>query len=65
MEDGWYAVLRVPAPRSDEDLALALLNEKNVWAHPGHFYDLSSDGYLVLSLISDELAFSKGLNLMH
>lgn len=54
VEGGWYVVLRVPAMRSDEDLALSLLSQKNVYVHPGHFYDFPSDGHLVLSLISPE-----------
>ena len=60
IEGGWYAILRVPATRSDEDLALSLLEEKGVYVHPGHFYDFSSDGYLVFSLISKEAEFSAG-----
>jgi alanine-synthesizing transaminase len=61
LEGGWYAVLRVPATSSDEDLALALLEEKAVYVHPGHFYDFPHDGYLVASLISREPEFSQGL----
>jgi aspartate/methionine/tyrosine aminotransferase len=61
VEGGWYAVLRVPATSSDEDLALALLSDKNVFVHPGHFFDFPRDGYLVVSLISREEDFSQGL----
>jgi hypothetical protein len=32
-------VLRVPAIRSDEDLAIQLLTTKGVYVHPGHFYE--------------------------
>jgi alanine-synthesizing transaminase len=60
VEGGWYAVLRVPATRSDEELALALLNEKGVYVHPGHFYDFAADGFLVVSLIASEVEFSRG-----
>lgn len=61
VEGGWYAVLRVPATRSDEELALSLLNETGVYVHPGHFYDFAHDGFLVVSLISREAEFSQGL----
>lgn len=61
VEGGWYAVLRIPAMRSDEDLALALLNERGIYVHPGHFYDFPSDGYLVVSLICVEAEFSAGI----
>ena len=61
MEGGWYAVLRVPVRRPDEELAIALLEEQGVLVHPGHFYDFPSDGYLVLSLIPPRDIFSEGL----
>jgi aspartate/methionine/tyrosine aminotransferase len=58
---GWNVVLRVPATRSDEVLALALLADHGVLVHPGHFYDFSQDGYLVLSLITAEQTFQEGV----
>jgi aspartate/methionine/tyrosine aminotransferase len=61
MEGGWYAVLRVPVTRSDEDLAIALLEKRSVLVHPGHFYDFPADGYLVLSLITPEGEFREGV----
>ncbi|HEY1938825.1 MAG TPA: pyridoxal phosphate-dependent aminotransferase [Candidatus Angelobacter sp.] len=61
VEGGWYAVLRVPATRSDEELAIELLENHDVYLHPGHFYDFPSDGYLVVSLIMPERDFSEGL----
>ena len=61
VEGGWYAVLRVPATRSDEELALSLLNENGVYVHPGHFYDFPHDGFLILSLICQEKEFQIGL----
>jgi len=54
-------VLRVPAIRFDEDLAIEFLTSKNVWLHPGHFYDFASCGFLVVSLITPEVIFSKGI----
>jgi alanine-synthesizing transaminase len=61
VEGGWYAVLRVPVTRSDEELAIALLREKSVLVHPGHFYDFPGDGHLVLSLITPEEEFGEGI----
>jgi alanine-synthesizing transaminase len=61
LEGGWYAVLRVPVTRSDEDLAIALVRERSVLVHPGHFYDFPRDGYLVLSLITAEDEFAEGI----
>ncbi|MGA9473777.1 MAG: pyridoxal phosphate-dependent aminotransferase [Terriglobales bacterium] len=61
VEAGWYAVLRVPAIESDEDLAIRLLRQAQVSAHPGHFYDFSTDGHLVLSLITEPHIFREGM----
>ena len=61
IEGGWYAVLRVPVTRPDEELCIDLVRERSVVVHPGHFYDFESDGYLVLSLIPPEIEFSEGV----
>ncbi|MGA8216103.1 MAG: pyridoxal phosphate-dependent aminotransferase [Candidatus Sulfotelmatobacter sp.] len=61
VEGGWYAVLRVPVTRTDEELAVDLLRRKSVLVHPGHFYDFPSDGYLVLSLIATKDEFAAGI----
>jgi len=61
VEGGWYAVLRVPVTRTDEELAVELLRQKSVLVHPGHFYDFPSDGYLVLSLITRQADFAEAL----
>jgi aspartate/methionine/tyrosine aminotransferase len=60
-EGGWYATLRVPTTRSDEDWALGLLQEHGVYVHPGHFFDFPRDGFLVVSLISRETEFRTGM----
>jgi aspartate/methionine/tyrosine aminotransferase len=62
VQAGWYAVLRVPVTRTDEELAVDLLRHKSVLTHPGHFYDFTSDGYLVLSLIAPEAEFRVGVS---
>ncbi len=61
VEGGWYAVLRVPVTRLDEDLAIELLRKTSVLVHPGHFYDFSNDGYLILSLITPPTDFCEGI----
>jgi alanine-synthesizing transaminase len=61
VEGGWYAVLRVPAMGSDEELAVNLLQQCGVLVHPGHFYDFPQDGYLVLSLITQPEEFREGI----
>ena len=61
-EGGWYAVLRIPGDRSDEELAIELLQKAHVLVHPGHFYDFPSDGSLVVSLISPRTDFQQGIS---
>jgi alanine-synthesizing transaminase len=60
-EGGWTAVLRVPAVQSDEELAIALLKERCVLVHPGHFYDFAGPGHIVVSLIVPEQEFAEGM----
>ena len=60
-EGGWAAVLRVPAVRSDEDLAITLLSKEGVYVHPGHFYDFAQPGHLIVSLIVREDEFAEGI----
>jgi len=61
IEGGWYAMLRVPATRTDEEVALDLLEKKGVYIHPGHFYDVPTDGYVIVSLIAPEQEFAEGI----
>ncbi|HUB01836.1 MAG TPA: pyridoxal phosphate-dependent aminotransferase [Terriglobales bacterium] len=61
-EGGWYAVLRVPAVGTDEDLAVQLVRHAQVSVHPGHFYDFAREGYLVLSLITRPEIFHDGIS---
>jgi alanine-synthesizing transaminase len=60
VEAGWYAVLRVPALNSDEDLAVRLV-EEGVSVHPGYFFGFSGDGWLVVSLLPEEGDFRRGM----
>ncbi len=64
VEGGWNAVIRVPATHSDEELSIELLATKGLYAHPGYFYEFPSYGHLVVTLISAEAAFAKGIRLL-
>ena len=61
LEGGWYAVLRVPAVQSDEELAIQLLDEQSVLVHPSHFYDFPDEGFLVVSLLTPTGELSMGI----
>ena len=61
VEGGWYAVLKIPATRGDDEFALELLEKRGVYVHPGHFYSFSGSEYLVLSLITPAEEFAEGI----
>ena len=63
VEGGWSAVVRVPRVMSDDELALALL-DRGVVVQPGYFYDFDSDGYVVVSLLTREEVFGKGVRIL-
>jgi len=59
-EGGWYVIVRVPITATDEELTVALLERSSVLVHPGHFFNFSREGFLVLSLITREQEFREG-----
>jgi alanine-synthesizing transaminase len=60
-DGGWSAVLRVPATRCEEDLALDLLERGGVVVHPGFFFDFPREAFLVVSLLPEPRAFADGV----
>jgi alanine-synthesizing transaminase len=61
VEGGWYATLRLPRTRSEEEWVLTLLRDDGVYVHPGHFFDFASEAYVVTSLLTPEPTFREGL----
>jgi hypothetical protein len=60
-EGGWYAVLRVPATRTEEERVTRLLEEHDVLVHPGYFFDFPHEAFLVLSLLPPPADFARGV----
>ncbi len=58
---GWAGILRVPATRSEEELALSLLEEQDLLVHPGYFFDFPFEAFLVLSLLPQPEIFREGV----
>ncbi len=56
-EGGWYAVIQVPATRSEEDLVVTLLERDGVVVYPGYFFDFPREAFLVVSLLPAPAAF--------
>ena len=63
VEGGWSVLLRRPAVDAGEACALALL-EAGVLVHPGHFFDLPGEGFLVLSLLPPPAVFQEAIALL-
>lgn len=61
VEGGWYATLRVPETRTDEEWALALVEEESVYVHPGYFFDMGRGAHLVVSLLTPEDQLREGM----
>ena len=57
-EGGWYAVVQVPAIRSEEALVIELLRHDGVYVHPGYFFDFPREAFLVLSLLPPSDVFA-------
>lgn len=51
VDGGWSVVVRVPATRSEEALALGLVQQEHVLVHPGFFFDFPHEAFLVASLL--------------
>jgi alanine-synthesizing transaminase len=60
-EGGWYATLRLPRTRTEEAWALELLERDGVHVHPGHYFDFTTEAYVVLSLLTPERIFDEGV----
>lgn len=64
VEGGWSVLVRRPTLDTDEASALRILREARVLVQPGHFFDLPSEAYLVLSLLPPEAVFRNGIGRM-
>jgi alanine-synthesizing transaminase len=62
VEGGWSAVVRVPATRGEEALALGLAEDEHVLVHPGFFFDFPHEAFIVVSLLPDEPVFSEAFS---
>jgi alanine-synthesizing transaminase len=60
VEGGWSLLVRVPAVRSEEQMVLDLLEHERVLVHPGFFFDLPSEAFLVVSLLPESDRFADG-----
>lgn len=62
VEGGWYAVVRVPETRTDEEWAVILAEKDSVHVQPGYFFDFHRGAHLVLSLLPREEVFREAVS---
>jgi aspartate/methionine/tyrosine aminotransferase len=51
LQGGWYATLRIPAVKSEEEWVLEFLREDHVSVYPGYFFDFDREAHIILSLL--------------
>jgi aspartate/methionine/tyrosine aminotransferase len=60
-EAGWSAIVRLPATRTDEAWAAALVTEAGVLVHPGYLFDFGPGTYVVVSLLPPGDRFAEAI----
>jgi aspartate/methionine/tyrosine aminotransferase len=60
-EGGWYAVVQVPAIRSEEALVIDLIEKDQVLVHPGFFFDFPREAFVVVSLLPKSDGFTRAV----
>lgn len=60
-DGGWYAVLRLPKRLPEEKFVTRLLSEKQVFVHPGYFFDFDTEPFVVVSLLVEPGIFQEGM----
>ncbi|HTU44126.1 MAG TPA: pyridoxal phosphate-dependent aminotransferase [Bryobacteraceae bacterium] len=61
VEGGWSAIVQLPRTSTEEIWITRLLEEKSVIVQPGYFFDMDSEAYLVLSLLTPPETFDEGV----
>jgi alanine-synthesizing transaminase len=59
-DGGWYAIVVLPPGCSEEALVERLVEEDGVITHPGYFFDMTPEGFLVVSLLPERATFAEG-----
>jgi aspartate/methionine/tyrosine aminotransferase len=61
-EAGWYAILQVPATRSEEALIVELMEEDRLYVQPGYFFDFVREAFVVVSLLPPPAVFAEAIS---
>ncbi len=60
-EAGWSAIIQLPGTLPEETWINRLINEQGVVVQPGYFFDMASEPYVVVSLITPPDIFLEGI----
>lgn len=60
-EGGWNVLLRFPGVIDENDLVLAMIDASRTSGQPGYFFDMTSNGYLAISLLPEEELFARNV----
>lgn len=60
-EGGWNVLLRVPSVLDENELVLKLIVDHRLTGQPGYFFDMTSNGYLAVSLLPESEEFKRGI----
>ena len=52
-EGGWNVLLRVPSVLDENELVLSMIAKHGISGQPGYFFDMTSNGYLAISLLPE------------
>ena len=52
-EGGWNVLLRVPRVLDENELVLSMIEKHGISGQPGYFFDMTSNGYLAISLLPE------------
>lgn len=56
-EGGWNVLLRVPSVLDENELVLSMIEKHGISGQPGYFFDMTSNGYLAISLLPEPNEF--------
>jgi alanine-synthesizing transaminase len=62
VEGGWSAILQLPITRSEEYWTTTLLRDYGVAVQPGYFFDIATEAFAVISLLTPSEQLSTGLD---
>ncbi|RSX56167.1 aminotransferase [Bifidobacterium dolichotidis] len=60
-EGGWNVLLRMPSVIDENELVLQLINGQQTTGQPGYFFDMTSNGYLAVSLLPEPEQFERNI----